>query len=207
MAIDQYPCNTLKRLVIDRHEKGRAIVLLPFLSYQYEKEPMWLLCYACCWHFAILRVLMNYLAWMLGPASTVSALGAQLLTVLQQESPPCRPLEDNIRTALGLLTVLAGTGMLLFVGGFLLSKTRFLRRMALSTVQATHQGYTARTHPDSLIGLQGIAQTPLRPARKAMIRGTYYDVSTLGTYVAPGTAVVVTGVAGTSLTVQAIHQV
>jgi len=158
--------------------------------------------------FCYLESLMNYLAWrMLGPVSTAGTLSARLLTALQQEGSSWSPLEDGIRTALGLLTVLAGIGIVLFVGGFFLSKTRFFRRMALSTVQATHQGYTARTHPDSLIGLQGIAQTPLRPAGKAMIRGVYYDVSTLGTYVAPGAAVVVTGVAGTSLTVQAIHQV
>ncbi len=150
---------------------------------------------------------MNYLAWMLGSASTSCALGAQLLTALQQEDSSWSPLEDHIHTALGLLIVLAGIGMVLLVGGFFLSKTRFFRRMALSTVQATHQGYTARTHPDNLIGLRGIAQTPLRPAGKAMIHGVYYDVSTLGTYVAPEAPVVVTGIAGTSLIVQAIHQV
>ena len=156
--------------------------------------------------FYYLGGLMDYLTWMLEPTNTACALGTQLLTALQQEGSPWSPLEDSISTALGLLTVLAGIGMVLLVGGFFLSKTRFLRRMALSTVQATQQGYTARTHPDSLIGLQGVAQTPLRPAGKAIIRGVCYDVSTLGTYVAPGATVVVTGVAGTSLTVQAIHQ-
>jgi membrane-bound ClpP family serine protease len=157
--------------------------------------------------FYYLGKTMNYWTWILGSANSARALGTQLLTALQREDSSQNTLEDSIYTALSLLTFLTGVSIVLLAGGFLLSKTRFFRRMALSTVQATHQGYTARIHPNSLIGLQGVAQTPLRPAGKAVIRGIHYDVSTLGTYVAPGAAVVVTGVAGTSLIVQAIRQV
>lgn len=149
---------------------------------------------------------MNYLVWMLGPGSMMRAVGMQLLTGLQQESFSWSPLEDSIRAALGVVAVLGGIGVVLLVGGICLSKTRLFRRMALSTVQDTRQGYTSRTYPDSLIGLQGTAQTPLRPAGKATICGVCYDVKTLGTYVAPGVAVAVIDAAGTSLTVQAIHQ-
>jgi membrane-bound serine protease (ClpP class) len=148
---------------------------------------------------------MNYLVWMLGPVSMMRAAGMQLLTGLQQENSSWSPLEDSIYTALGVVAVLGGIGLVMLVGGIFLSKTRLFRRMALSTVQDTHQGYTSRTYPDSLIGLQGTAQTPLRPAGKATICGVCYDVKTLGTYVAPGVAVVVIDAAGTSLTVQAIH--
>jgi len=153
---------------------------------------------------------MNYIAWNLKMTGMLHALSTQLLTGSQQENSSENPLPLEyvmMHAVLGILAALAIVSIVLFVGGMYLSKTRLLRGMALSTVQATHQGYTARTYPDSLIGLEGIAQTPLRPAGKATICGACYDVKTLGTYVAPGVAVVVTSVSGTSLTVQAVHQV
>ena len=155
-----------------------------------------------------LKRLMNYLIWTLESAATVcTADTASLAASQQREDSFWILLRNSTYTTLGLLALLASVGIILFAVGFALSKTRFFRRMVLSTVQATHQGYTARTYPDSLVGLQGTAQTPLRPAGKATIGGVYYDVTTLGAYVAPGAAIVVTGVVGTSLTVQAIHQV
>lgn len=138
--------------------------------------------------------------------SIVRISNTQFLASLQQQGASWIT-PDSIRTILSLLYVLVGTGFVLFLGGYYLTNTRFFRRIVLSDVQATHQGYTARTYPDSLIGLQGTTQTPLRPAGKVMIGGVYYDVKTLGTYVASGATVVVTAVSGTSLTVQAIHQV
>ena len=152
---------------------------------------------------------MSYIVWTLKMTGILYALNTQLLTGSQQEnsSESLLPLEYvMIRTVLGILAALAIASIVLFVGGMYLSKTRFFRGMVLSAVQATHRGYTARTYPDSLIGLEGITQTPLRPAGKAKIGGVYYDVKTLGNYVASGVAVVVTSASGTSLTVQAIHQ-
>jgi membrane-bound serine protease (ClpP class) len=150
---------------------------------------------------------MSYLAETLASTDMLDSLVTHFLSVLQPESAFWSFLEDNMRTILVILTALGGISVVLFVGGVYLSKTRLFSRMALSEVQATQQGYTARTYPDSLIGLQGTAQTPLRPAGKAKIHGVYYDVKTPGTYVAPGMTVVVTDVAGTSLTVQAINEV
>lgn len=135
---------------------------------------------------------------------TIYTLTVSALRDLLQEHNYERSLEDVIYTVLGILVALAGTTMILIVGGVYVSKTHFFRYITLSTTQDTHQGYTARTYPDSLVGLQGIAQTPLHPAGKATIHGVCYDVKTLGTYVAPGVAVVVTHVEGMSLTVQVI---
>jgi membrane-bound serine protease (ClpP class) len=151
---------------------------------------------------------MNYVAWTLKPAGGLRALGTQLLIELQQEDLSWRllPLEGMIHEVLGIITAVAVISIVLFVGGICLSKTRLFRSMTLSAVQSAHQGYTARTYPDSLIGLKGMTQTPLRPAGKVTIDGVCYDAKTLGTYVASGVAVVVTSVSGTSLTVQAIHR-
>ncbi len=138
--------------------------------------------------------------------SVVRISGMQFLASLQQQGVSWIT-PDSIHTILSLLCVLVGVGFVCLLGGYSLTRTRFFRRIMLSDVQATNQGYTARTYPDSLVGLQGTAQTPLRPAGKVTIGGMYYDAKTLGTYVASGATVVVTAVSGTSLTVQAIHQV
>jgi membrane-bound serine protease (ClpP class) len=148
---------------------------------------------------------MSYLAETLELTSVVRVLVAHLLAVLQPESASLGPVEDNIRATLAILAALAGISVVLLVGGTYLSKTRLFGRMALSEVQAANRGYTACTYPNSLIGLQGITQTPLRPSGKAQIHGVCYDVKTQGTYVAPGMTVVVTDIAGTSLTVQAVN--
>ena len=102
-----------------------------------------------------------------------------------------------------VLAVLAGLGIMPVVVSACLSRSCLFRYMALFQVQATQQGYTARPYPATLIGQAGKAQTPLRPAGKVLIQGKYYDAKTIGPYVAVGTAVVVTGVEGSSLTVQA----
>jgi membrane-bound serine protease (ClpP class) len=151
---------------------------------------------------------MKYVMWILNSASILHAPSAQLSVELQQENLSWSPLplENIIHEVLGIVAVLAFIIVVLFVGGTYLSKTRLFRSMALSAVQDAHQGYTACTYPDSLVGLEGIAQTPLRPAGRVTINNVYYDAKTLGTYVAPGVGVVVTGISGTSLTVQAIHR-
>ena len=151
---------------------------------------------------------MNYVVWTLKPAGVLHALRAQLLIELQREnvSWSSLPLDGVIHEVLGIMAAVAVIIIVLFVGGVYLSKTRLFRSMALSAVQAAHQGYTACVYPDSLIGLEGIAQTPLRPAGKVEIDNVCYDAKTLGTYVASGVGVVVTGISGTSLTVQAIHR-
>mmetsp|Transcript_27587 Transcript_27587/g.63946 ORF Transcript_27587/g.63946 Transcript_27587/m.63946 type:complete len:157 (-) Transcript_27587:204-674(-) len=129
-----------------------------------------------------------------------------LLTVLQQEDSfwSTSPLIHTIRMVLGILAFLAVVSSIFFVGGFYLTKTQLLRSMMLSTTQPTRQGYTTRIYSDRLIGLEGITQTPLRPAGKVKIRDLCYDAKTLGTYIAPGVAVVVISVEGTSITVQAL---
>ena len=148
---------------------------------------------------------MSCLVWPLNSAS-IRTLGTQFLAIAQQEIASESSLEVNVYTLSGLLASLACISIVLLVGSILLSKTRFFRRAVLSTVQSINQGYTARTYSDKLIGLKGTAQTPLRPAGKAVVQGIRYDVKTLGTYVASGATVVITDVEGTSLTVEEIQQ-
>ncbi|MHA7878051.1 MAG: NfeD family protein [Bacteroidota bacterium] len=150
---------------------------------------------------------MNYLERILALVNNKHIASMQLLDVLQEISASWVTL-DGIHIILGLLYISTGIGVVLFVGGFYLSKKRLLGNMVLSDVQATQKGYTVRTYSDELIGMKGTAQTPLRPSGKVIVRGRYHDAKTLGSFVAAGTTVVVTEISGTSLTVQAVvHQV
>ena len=94
--------------------------------------------------------------------------------------------------------------MALLITMLYLSRTRFLHEMALPTMLTKDQGYTAQAYPESLIGLQGTSQTPLRPAGKVLIGKGRYDAKTAGTYVASGEKIIVIDIEGTSLTVQHI---
>ena len=108
---------------------------------------------------------------------------------------------DSIQKIVYLLFVLASISIFLFLGGLYLSKTHILRRIALTDVQSTKQGYTSPTYSSKLIGAQGIAQTPLRPSGKVTIRGMHYDAKTLGAYIPSETHIIVISVSGSSLTV------
>jgi len=149
---------------------------------------------------------MNDLRWLLRTGNPLS-LGIQWLTALQQGNDSGSPMDDRIRMVFFLLTIVAGICILPVVITFYLSTTRIFRRIALPTVQATHQGYTAQTYSANLIGRQGNAQTPLRPAGKVLIGDVYYDARTVGTYIASGATVTVTSVEGTSLVVRVVRQV
>lgn len=116
-----------------------------------------------------------------------------------------------LESVLGMILIVSAIAAILcislFVSGVYLSRTHFFRSWTLYTTQDTHQGYTAQIHSDDLVGSEGITETPLRPSGKALICGLRYNVTTPGTYVAPGVAVVVTNISGTSLVVEAVRPV
>ena len=56
---------------------------------------------------------------------------------------------------------------------------------------------------DHLVGVHGVARSNLRPAGRASIDGTNYDVLTEGDFVTAGTEVVVIDVQGNRITVMA----
>ena len=113
--------------------------------------------------------------------------------------------EDSINIV-AILTYLSIGSVMLLLGLVYGSRCVCLSPMMLSMKQTVEQGYIAPNYLPTLVGQQGMAQTPLRPAGKVMIQGIRYDAKTTGCYIALGTAVVVTSVAGISLTVQAVDQ-
>jgi len=57
-----------------------------------------------------------------------------------------------------------------------------------------------------LVGLQGVAETDLRPGGTARIEGLRHSVVALGGYIEPGTPIAVTGVEGTEIRVRALEK-
>jgi membrane-bound serine protease (ClpP class) len=101
------------------------------------------------------------------------------------------------------LAALVGLLLLLFVGGVCFTKSRLFGQMVLPDTQDTQKGYLAPRYTDTLIGQQGIAQTPLHPVGQVQVKNIRYDAKTQGNYIEKGTPIVVMSIEGTLLTVQA----
>ncbi len=149
---------------------------------------------------------MNYLIAVLNLADSADRLYDAFFFIVCRAGTMGESPEDVAYITVWGLIFLAVLCVLLLAGGVWLSKTRLFGHMALSAEQTAQEGYTARIYPANLIGQQATAQTPLRPAGKAVIGAHYYDVITSGTYVESGATVVVTGTEGSSLTVRPLQQ-
>lgn len=84
----------------------------------------------------------------------------------------------------------------------LLPHTSVYRKLVLSTVESSSDGYRSAENMLELIGSQGIALSALRPAGKAEIDGRRLDVVTEGEYIEKGLPVVVTDVHGSRIVVK-----
>ncbi len=104
---------------------------------------------------------------------------------------------------LGLSVALAGATLVLLALGTYLSQTRQFKKMTLPDLQTVEKGYSAPHYTASLVGQEGITQTPLRPAGKILLAGHTYNATTEGTYLAADRPVVVTAILGHTLVVQA----
>ncbi len=111
--------------------------------------------------------------------------------------------EVLIAVASAMGGVLGGM-VLLVVLGANLDKTRFYRRVALTTTQQSSQGYVSNPLPESMKGKMGIAHTVLRPSGKVMIEGKLYDAFTRGDYIEKGQGIEVINDEGASLRVKTV---
>ncbi|MDA0193775.1 MAG: nodulation protein NfeD [Bacteroidetes bacterium] len=102
---------------------------------------------------------------------------------------------------------LAGSFILLFIGGVRLAESKFFKRVALQTVQDKSEGYSAASfRTESLLGRKGVAYTNLRPSGKIMINEDIYDAFTRGNYILKDVAIEVISEEGTSLKVREIPE-
>jgi len=79
-----------------------------------------------------------------------------------------------------------------------------LRHIILSEEERPELGYVAPADQKDLLGLEGTALTPLRPAGVADIGGRRVDVVSEGSYIAAGTALKVIQVEGVRVVVRAL---
>ncbi|MGB3619435.1 MAG: NfeD family protein [Catalinimonas sp.] len=108
-----------------------------------------------------------------------------------------------------LLTVLIAIGgflALVIFGGFRLSNSRYLRRVALQDTMDRDDGYTSSFQTESMLGRTGRAYTILRPSGKIKIGDRIYDAYTRGEYVERDQMVEVISDEGTSLRVRAVEE-
>jgi membrane-bound serine protease (ClpP class) len=109
-----------------------------------------------------------------------------------------------VTTTLGAL---AGSVIIMFIGGVRLTNTKIFKRISLQTVQDKKAGYTSRFVSTLMTGKQGTAFTILRPSGKVLIEGEVYDAFTRGEYIEKDAPIIVVDEEGTSLKVKAAPEV
>lgn len=87
-----------------------------------------------------------------------------------------------------------------------LSQSRFWKRIVLSHSETPSAGYRAPVDLRHLVGKQGMAITPLRPAGTCIIDGERYDVVSDGGFVAANSKVEVVLTEGTRVVVREIKE-
>jgi membrane-bound serine protease (ClpP class) len=114
------------------------------------------------------------------------------------------PLGDIIAASFAMIGGLVGGGLLLFLGGARLTKTKAFQRIALSDTQQVSSGYTVNSFNANLLGKVGKAHTILRPSGKVMIDDEVYDAFTRGDFVEQGDTIEVIGTEGVTLKVKKV---
>ena len=81
-------------------------------------------------------------------------------------------------------------------------KTRSWRRMVLDSKESGQEGFrSTRSELEALVGKEGVAVTPLRPAGTALIEGERINVVTEGAFVERNSSVTVVEVEGNRVVV------
>ena len=142
----------------------------------------------------------------LGVFGIAAMLAAIVMAMVQHlpEGPWYRLPDWHVRKAIYNLAVSAavagGIGALLVRW---LPKTGWFRRLALDTAVGSAEGYSAATPAASLVGLSGIAVTPLHPAGIAVFGPRRLDVVTRGEFIPANTPIVIAQIDGNRIIVEA----
>jgi membrane-bound serine protease (ClpP class) len=120
---------------------------------------------------------------------------------------PLYPAWPGVQIPLMKLFVsLIGTAVAAMFIGKYLPETRLFKNIGLDATTSRKDGYAASDDSQSLIGLEGRALSPLRPAGSAEFGGQRLDVVTRGDYLAGGTPIRVVESHGNRIIVEAVSQ-
>lgn len=115
---------------------------------------------------------------------------------------------DVFQATQALTVALLLTLVVLFGGAWLATKVNFWKRVTLGSRQNTKEGYVAPQRDlERLLGMQGVAATPMRPAGSAIIDGKKVDVVTEGEFIGTGTPILVIKVEGARVVVRALENI
>ncbi len=111
---------------------------------------------------------------------------------------------ENVSTALRVVTfsLTAAIAIMILLAVYVLPKTPLFRKVSLDAVLSSEEGCKAQTADQDLIGAEGVAVTPLRPAGVVRIAGERHDAASEGDFLDAGAGVVVTGCNGFQLVVR-----
>jgi membrane-bound serine protease (ClpP class) len=101
---------------------------------------------------------------------------------------------------------LIGTAVAAMFIGKYLPETRLFKNIGLDATTSRKDGYAASDDSQSLIGLEGRALSPLRPAGSAEFGDQRLDVVTRGDYLAGGTPIRIVESHGNRIIVEAVSQ-
>ena len=107
-------------------------------------------------------------------------------------------VEQGLLMGLAILVILA---ILLTIVLYSASRGRLSKTLILKDSTSREEGFTGTEDMDYLLGKEGIAATPLRPAGCADFDGVRLDVVTRGEFIEQGAAVRVTEVEGNRIVV------
>ena len=115
------------------------------------------------------------------------------------------PLGDIVVAMFATLGGITGGALLLFFGGARLTQTSAFKRMALTDIQETDQGYTSNFNEGPMVGKTGIAFTVLRPSGKVIIDDKIYDAFSSGEYIEKEETIEVISVESSTLRVKKVR--
>jgi membrane-bound serine protease (ClpP class) len=133
-------------------------------------------------------------------------VGLLLAMIQQVPSGPWMPTLPEFR--LPLLNLSGGIviiGVFIMFFGRFLPKATALHRLVLATSASREFGYAAATAAGNLVGLEGVATSPLRPSGSALFGDEPMDVLSRGGFVNAGAKVKIVEAQGSRIVVEEVR--